>query len=263
MAYPPHEPKSMSSYLLDIASLAEACEEAISDILESYEGGAQASDEAVSPSLLASAMNQLMEVLKRIDADTRRGALPTQGRRDDDHLDISELGDYGFTLFNDMMFWAQRLGLLARHRQMETLVFPFALWLARHGSELRNLETVVNALAVVANSTNDHAKLEQICAAMGEIINAVSPSIQQDLDNSNPGRPWRLLIINRAIVATRTHNPAVMEAAFKLLVNHLPDDAPEFFSEGMGQMEALNYPAPVREIMEKYYRHWSLSRILH
>ena len=77
------------------------------------------------------------------------------------------------------------------------------------------------------------------------------------------GRPWRVLLLNRGIVATRSHDPSTMEEAFTFLIRHLPEDAAQFFAAGMQQMEALNYPAHVRQVMEKYHRQWSLNRTLH
>ena len=47
------------------------------------------------------------------------------------------------------------------------------------------------------------------------------------------------------------------------LTRHLPEDAARFFTEGMQQMDALNYPAHVREVMQKYHRQWTLDRALH
>jgi hypothetical protein len=54
-----------------------------------------------------------------------------------------------------------------------------------------------------------------------------------------------------------------MEAAFALLTTNLPEDATRFFSEGMEQMDALDYPAHVRAVMEKYHSQWPANRSLH
>jgi hypothetical protein len=54
-----------------------------------------------------------------------------------------------------------------------------------------------------------------------------------------------------------------MEAAFDVLTRKLPEDAARFFSEGMQQMDALDYPAQVRAVMEKYHRRWNVNRALH
>ena len=98
---------------------------------------------------------------------------------------------------------------------------------------------------------------------MSDALRATAPVIQQDIEKTNPGRPWRILHLNRAIVATRTHQPDLMDEAFGDLTRHLPEDAAGFFSQGMEQMELLNYPPHVRAVMDRYYRKWSVNRSLH
>jgi hypothetical protein len=72
-----------------------------------------------------------------------------------------------------------------------------------------------------------------------------------------------VLLLNQSIIATRSHNPELMEQAFATLTGKLPEDAARFFSEGMQQMDALNYPEHVRKVMEKYHRQWTVNRALH
>ena len=50
-----------------------------------------------------------------------------------------------------------------------------------------------------------------------------------------------------------------MEAAFAVLCEKLPEDATRFFSEGMEQMNVLDYPPHVRKVMEKYHREWPVN----
>ncbi len=95
------------------------------------------------------------------------------------------------------------------------------------------------------------------------MINAVKPRISQDTASTDPTRPWRVLLLNRAIVATRSNEPALMEEAFDALVEHLPDETSGFFREGMEQMDALNYPPRVRAVMQRYYDQCRGQRVLH
>ena len=125
--------------------------------------------------------------------------------------------------------------------------------MARHGAEIAVLEPIVDALAALANRLSDPADLAKLYGLMGEIVNAVSPAVAQDPDRNAPERPWRVLLLNRAIVATRSHRPTLMEPAFDAVVEHLPEDAARFFEEGMAQMDALDYPPQVRAVMERYY----------
>ena len=84
-----------------------------------------------------------------------------------------------------------------------------------------------------------------------------------DRELADSTRPWRVLLLNRAIVATRSHRPDLMESAFKAVVDGLPGDAPEFFREAMGQMAALNYPPQVRTVVQRYADAWCVRRTLH
>jgi hypothetical protein len=69
--------------------------------------------------------------------------------------------------------------------------------------------------------------------------------------------------MNRAIIATRSHQADLIEKAYNDLVQALPEEAPRFFEEGMQQMELLNYPQVVRQVVEKYYTLWGQPRTLH
>ena len=94
------------------------------------------------------------------------------------------------------------------------------------------------------------------------MIDATSP-ICEAAAVDNPRDPWRLLLINRAIVATRSHNRELMESAFDALLENLPSDAPSFFAEGMEQMAVIDYPDHVRELMKRYYLANAAPRRLH
>lgn len=52
-----------------------------------------------------------------------------------------------------------------------------------------------------------------------------------------------------------------MTRAFDTLIHYLPEDATNFFSEGMGQLDAVGYPQPVREVVEHYSLMWSTSTL--
>lgn len=69
--------------------------------------------------------------------------------------------------------------------------------------------------------------------------------------------------LRRQLAATHSHDTALMEQAFDVLANKLPEDAGQFFTEGMQQMDALNYPEHVHAVMAKYHRQWNIDRSLH
>ena len=233
----------------------------------------QARDNAARPAteedpvLLEEALHQLLDIIARVEADARatdsdrRGKSHSgQGARE---ADITELGEYSISLLGELEHWLQRHHLDEQLTRLAEVQMALALWIARQGGELLSLEPVVDALAQFANRTLDTEQLRALYDYMGEIVEAVAPAIRQDLDKTNPGRPWRVLHLNRAIVATRSHEPAAIQEAYDRLTEHFPEEAPRFFAEGMEQMEALDYPAHVRSLVESYYQDWNRKHRLH
>jgi hypothetical protein len=137
-----------------------------------------------------------------------------------------------------------------------------ALWVARHGGKLVSLESVVNTLAEISNSTVEQEELAELSYLMGEIVEAVSPETKFDFDNINRQQPWRILNLNRGIIATRSHDIEIMEHAFEELIRNIPEDAENFFSQGVKQMDELDYPDHVRNVVVRYYNQ-SKQRVLH
>lgn len=217
----------------------------------------QAQDTAASGlAPLTQAFEQLDQVLARVAADTR--GTTTAGA-----ADITEIGEYALQLQAQLATTAEQLGVTGQRDALARLAVNLGLWVAAHDGLIDTLEPVVDALALLANTTREPRQLEQLSGVFSRIIEAVPAIVSQDLEKLNPGRPWRVLLLNQSIVATRSHNTALMEAAFDVLTRKLPEDAARFFSEGMQQMDALDYPAQVRAVMEKYHRRWNVNRALH
>ncbi len=99
----------------------------------------------------------------------------------------------------------------------------------------------------------DKTSLKSLSELMSKVVDGCSLEIKRDLDEKNQLRPWRLLHLNRGIVATRTYDLDIMKKAFDELLIYLPEEAPEFFNEGMKEMDELDYPSHVRELMEFYH----------
>jgi hypothetical protein len=205
---------------------------------------------------LTQAFEQLADVMTRLESDL-------QASSDSGSADITEIGDYALQLHEALSAATSQRGLDGQQLPLAGLAIDIALWIARHGGHVETLEPVANALALVANSSREPEELRKLSGIISEIIAAVSSVISQDLEKMNPGRPWRVLLLNHSIVATRSYDTDLMEAAFAVLSSKLPEDATRFFSEGMEQMDALNYPPHVRRVMEKYHKQWPLKRSLH
>jgi len=168
--------------------------------------------------------------------------------------DFRELSRTGFALLEQLLAWADALEYRDMREALDEIIVTWGVWAARHLGPLPLAEPLVDSLSKVANSHQDPAFLAELTHVYREIVEAVDPAIRADRDRSDPARPWRILNLNYGIVATRSHQPEIMEQAFEQLLHRLPEDAPGFFEEGMQQMAASGYPEPVRRIMEKYYR---------
>jgi hypothetical protein len=233
---------------VDLRYLGDRSAELCARVLDAWEDRSRGSAVRTGPEAVATGLDHLLAVLQRLDdpGPAGNGARPTVA-------ELQELGRLGLSLWTELASWARQLGMEREAAAAEALTVPFSVLMARQGVELSNLEPIVDALAALANSLSDPAELAQLFGLMGEIVAAVSPAVAQDLDRSAPQRPWRVLLLNRAIVATRSHRPALMTIAFDAVVEHLPEEAARFFEEGMVQMDALDYPPQVRAVVERYY----------
>jgi hypothetical protein len=237
-------------------SLADAerrYKNAATAIMEAYNAIHPAPCDQVSPQQLHAGIEQFLTSCRQLD--DMRG----QSRRADPE-EVSRLGDYGITLLMDLYMWARRLGLDDMEGEFDVVVIAFAEWTTRHAGELRTLEPIVDALANLANRTRDSGTLERLTHLMTRIIRSTAAPARSG-GQSLPTRSWRLLNLNRGIVATRTHNAELMEQVFDELVKHVPGEAQQFFAEGMQQMDALKYPGHVREVMARYFDRWTRARM--
>jgi hypothetical protein len=213
-----------------------------------------------SPSALQQAMHRLMELLAIL---TRQMGASSNNLPPGSLDELSELGDYGIKLLADFSLTAADLELPQESEAMEDLTLPMALWIVRHNGELRTLEPVINSLARLANKFREPSDLQQLYELSVELIQALEPLIQQQGARAKKPQPWSILLINQAIIATRSYRTEVIDEAYQTLCRLLPDQAPDFFREGMEQMEALNYPRQVKEVVERYYNIWGKPRTLH
>ena len=167
--------------------------------------------------------------------------------------EATRIGDHGFVLLLRLIDLMERLDLPHKRKEVEQLSVIFARWIIRYGGTINHPEPVVNAFAQLANLLQDKRSLTDLSELMEQVIDACSTQIKQDLDKSDALRPWRLLHINRGIVATRTHDLDIMKRAFDEMLAYLPDEATGFFSKGMKEMETQDYPQHVRHLMASYF----------
>jgi hypothetical protein len=214
-----------------------------------------------APQVLLLGLKELLETLRATNGET--SAESEQALRAATGSEPDALLEHGLELLHQLAALARRLGLGPQAQSIDVLAVPFSCWMLRRGAELQHPEDVVNALAILANRLRQPEDLIGLYGMMDEIAEGIAADRIQDMDPTNPADPWLVLLINRGIVATRTYQPALMQEAFDAIVEQAPDHAPLFFREGMGQMEALQYPPHVREVMQGYYDRWCSGQRLH
>ena len=217
------------------------------------------SDAGASASLdMIRAMQATIDIMMRQQSDRKSnapGVLSTE--------ELSEIGDYALNLLEQLSIVAANMGMQDSMIALQRLSLPVAYWLIQQGGEISKLDIVVNALSGLANTITDAPELERLSRLIGQIIEHSSADIRQDIEQTNPMRPWRIINLNWGIVATRSHNAELMENVFEQLVKNIPVDAKAFFTEGMQQMDIIGYPEHVRKVMEKFNRAWGNQDSLH
>ncbi len=232
----------------------------------------------VSPDQIASALGQFVDVMHMVEnADSFSEWLAEYGHdtqdtwdlsheQDDeaslDPNDISEIGNYALDLIDTLSDWARNLKLSHEQQQLQTVMVIIALWIARHGGRLSSVEKVTDTLSAIANNTSEPMALIEMSHIMGEVMAAVTGDVKRDFQQGIASKVWRTLHINRGIVATRSHDPQLMESVFDQLVANIPEAADLFFEEGMQQVIALEYPENVRAVMKRYYKRYTM-RVVH
>lgn len=200
---------------------------------------------------IIAALQQMFDIAEAVDEQDQ--ALTVE--------EITDIGEQGLALIDQLDYILSSRNLNAEKQDAGQVALVIAQWVISHGGVLTNIQSVVDGLASVANALHDKATLSRLSKFMGRVAHACSDAIKHDLDNTDPARPWRVLNINRGIVATRSHDLDVMTQAFADLIQAIPMDAPRFFKEGMSEMVRLNYPEPVRELMQEFYERTALPSV--
>jgi hypothetical protein len=212
---------------------------------------------------LLAAMDQAIDVMQRADADSvvsQAMSAESIGRLEEE--DVSKIGQYTLDLLESLAAFIQNKSGV-QSRDLQDMCLPVSLWVAQHGGKLSQIDMLVNSLAAYANETSDPHKLAELCDVIKEVIDACDDEIRRDLEQTNPMRPWRILNLNYGIVATRSFQPEIIEQAYETLIKNLPQDARQFFKEGMQQMDIIGYPDEVRLVVERYNKMWGAESRLH
>jgi len=256
-----------SANLADISKAISEASEVVMLAFNSQQSPEEA--DAVKPNMITTALRQLIDIMAMIEVDQATdiaysdtlAAFPKEPLSEIDmsplsRTEISEIGDHGMSLVQTLSEWAENLELGMQQQQLHAVMVILAIWIARHGGYVRNLDTVVDTLADIANKTSDAKILAELSHVMGEIIDAVDMNnwnINEVVKDSRT-QCWKILNINRGIIATRTHDASIMEPVFEQLVQNIPEYAPIFFEKGIREVDALNYPADTQSMMIRFYQ---------
>ena len=229
--------------------MRQAFERVASSIAAAFKAGAPSSQELTPPELIDS-IQQLLELCEQLDREYGQDKKVI-------YHDISLVADHVINALSDLGIWAESLGLTDEKYSLDQVALQAAQWATRHGGIIRSLLPIVNAFAQRANRTQDKEQLVTLFHEMRRIIEHTEDSIKADTDKLDPARPWKILNLNYAIVATRTQLPEFMTLAYSDLELNLPDECPEFFEEGLKQAEKAVYGPVVKTIMKRYFDKWT------
>ena len=226
-----------------------AFDQAVSDLTTEFERAGPFPGQEVTPPVLADAVRECLEICRQIDSDEHEPPLE----------EIDELSTHALEYLSDLGLWAWQLKLDGARAAIEDLALELSQWIVTHGGQITVLEPVVNALARQANATQDRAALRKLFERACGIIAQAAPDSVASGDMAAL-QPWLTLHFNCAIIATRTQQPELMNAAYDLLESHLPEHCAAFFAEGVRESEKPAYGAQVGEMMRERLAKWTAAR---
>ncbi len=199
-----------------------------------------------NPRILQQAWQELCNVIERIEKSSNQ--LTQQ--------ELNEIANHGIKLHLQAISWIERLQAQELVRPILKSLLFFSAWAGQRNCELDEIEFIINALSEYSNRAKEQSELQELAQISNKIIHAFPKALQAESDSTDPGKPWRVLLLNNAIIATRSNQDQLIEQAYQLIGKHLPEDAPGFFAEAMRQMEKINYPDNVKILARRYYELW-------
>jgi hypothetical protein len=175
-----------------------------------------------------------------------------------DEKNIEILANYVISKISQLSMALLSQQLASTALKTDLICLWLTIWANRRGTKIKPLSVVVNAIAQLANRLKTETELIQLHEL---IIEIETSAISQN--ESKPDEATQLLLLNSAIVATRTLEPKRMELAFDRIARLLPNDAADFFAQAMQQLDIIGYPPPVRQVVEAYYKKYTNAHTLH
>ena len=223
-----------------------AFDQAAAALIAEFEQTGPYPGQEVTPPILAEVIRECLETCRQVDAEELE--LPLE--------EVDELGSSALECLSDMGLWAWQLKLDDHRAAIEDLALDMALWIAKQGGEITVLEPAVNALAREADQTRDVEALKALFERACSLIAQVAPAITESGDLADL-QPWLTLHFNCAIIATRTQQPDLMNAAYDLLESHIPEHCRAFYAEGVRESSKPAYGPQVGALMRERLAKWT------
>lgn len=236
----------MSAFLIDISQAANRFQTIAATILDIHRQSMDVMSREQSPEHIIEGIDQFLRIATQLDmSQDTADAIADK--------DVTQLGDYGLSLLMDLQQWAGQRELPDLTSDIHLITLSTVDWIVRHAGQIQILEPVVDALANIANHSTQPAKLISLTEFMNKVQHACASILRNDPEKTNTSRPWRILCLNRCITATRSHDLSQMEKSFDFMIQSMPEEAPRFFSEGMQEMDKLNYPTHIKIVLQQYF----------
>ncbi len=178
-----------------------------------------------------------------------------------DYQDINRLGEYGLNLLTELLHWAYSNHHKDFSHVTHQLILSLSLWITKHNGEIQSLETIIDTFSYFTNKTAEPYELKEMVQLMSTIIDACSMTIKNDAGQNNQISTWRILNLNRAITATRSHDVTLIRNTYQQLVETFPHEVANFFAEGMHEIERLNYPTQVKDVLQEFFNKYSRPKM--
>lgn len=220
-------------------------------ILSAYAMRALGAAGNASPPHLVHAVREFFATCVRLDSEYgEAGPLPVD--------DSAGFADAALRCLADLRYWLPRLDIVDHEAALDKVLIGVAVWALSHEIELTLGDPLVNALAHAANDAASKQDLAAIYGIMQGIIGAAPAAVKSDLEKSNPYRPWRILLLNFAIVAIRTQDIPMMLYAFAMLERYLPEECSSFFAEAVTQSQHSAFSDDARGLLDAELAKWTL-----
>ncbi|MCE2947636.1 MAG: hypothetical protein ACK515_03190 [bacterium] len=220
------------------------------EIIAAFELSGMPPGNRITPAMLVDALDVFFDDCERIDSDYG----PTAEVLAED---VNGIADQIFECLHDLGNWAEKFKLRQARISVIDISLEVAQWCMRHRGQLRQIGPVVAALANRANMAGSLDACIALSDAYEAVIANVAIRLQADHTSTDPLRPWRQLLINAAIVSTRSRDLRKMERAYRRLETHLPSECPAFFQQAAHQVAGLGFSPEARALVQSRNAKWT------